>query len=242
MWWPGPPKGSADILSVVPDEWQINLRFASPAPSQRGGQLKIYRPQYLEKLESLWSDPGWSASCLNVLNSLGGDRRASRGAGLSPSRFPQLRQAQQDAFRLTQYEPGFLWGPPGTGKTTTLGMMLASCLIQFPATHILLLSTTNVAADEALIAVDAALAEIPSSQALRNKCQRIGNHFIVGKYEKRRHLLPVADEAALKRLVQLEAGRPDPAHVQAYDRRKREVEAARKALGLWLGSKPGAPH
>src|SRR5450759_4551015 len=40
VWWAGPPTGSADILSVVPDEWQINVRFASARPPQTGGRLK----------------------------------------------------------------------------------------------------------------------------------------------------------------------------------------------------------
>ena len=28
-WWPGSPKGAADVLSVLPEEQQINLRFAT---------------------------------------------------------------------------------------------------------------------------------------------------------------------------------------------------------------------
>ena len=32
-WWPGPPKGAADVLSVVAEEEQLNLRFVTaPLP------------------------------------------------------------------------------------------------------------------------------------------------------------------------------------------------------------------
>ena len=230
VWWPGPPKGSADILSVVPDEWQINLRFASGPPPQGGGRLKIYRPQFLESLETLWQHPWWSRGGLETLNALGALIRQPHGAAVDPRRFPRLRRAQQNAFGLPQYDYGFLWGPPGTGKTTTIGMLVASYLLQFPKSRILLLSTTNVAVDEAIIAVDNALKDVSGAGELRKKCQRIGNHFLASRYADRRHLLPQVDEAALQKLVQLEATRPDPANVREYDVWKRRIEDARKAI------------
>jgi hypothetical protein len=231
LWWPGPPKGSADILSVVPDEWQINLRFASSPPPPPGGRLKIYSPQFLESLEMLWQDARWVKQCLRVQNALGGFENNCVGSEPHSPRFPWLRTAQQRTFGLTKFEHGFLWGPPGTGKTTTLGALVASYLVQFPRSRILLLSTTNVAVDQALLAVDDALQKIPQlPQDIRKTCQRIGSHFRAALYKDRRHLLPVVDEAALQRLVQLEASRPDPADTRAYDKWKTAVEQARKAL------------
>jgi hypothetical protein len=32
-WWAGPPKGGADVLSVIPENEQINLRFATKTNS-----------------------------------------------------------------------------------------------------------------------------------------------------------------------------------------------------------------
>jgi hypothetical protein len=131
---------------------------------------------------------------------------------------------------------GFLWGPPGTGKTTTLGAILAQYLVQFPSSRILLLSTTNSAVDLALIAVDKCLEELlkqnPASASARKGCLRIGNHFIASNYKGREHLLPVKDKSLIRILVQLEAQRPDPAHVQSYARWKGEVELVRKAIRL----------
>jgi hypothetical protein len=44
-WWGGPPKGAADVLSVSPETEQINLRFATSPPPDRGGRIRIcHRP------------------------------------------------------------------------------------------------------------------------------------------------------------------------------------------------------
>jgi DNA polymerase III delta prime subunit len=229
VWWAGPPKGAADVLSVVPDEWQINLRFASAAPPSAGGRLKVYPPRFLESLEALWQDPAWSRRCLQVLDGISSPSNAAVGVAPDARCFPGLRTAQIEAFGLAKSQYAFLWGPPGTGKTTTLGALLASYLTQFPHRRAILLSTTNVAVDQALIAVDDAM--VQSRQVtFRNQCRRIGNHFRASLYENRRHLLPVVDEAALKRLIQLEATRPDPADIRAYNAWKMAVEQARKAL------------
>jgi DNA replication ATP-dependent helicase Dna2 len=229
VWWAGPPKGTADVLSVVPDEWQINLRFASSALPSSGGRLKIYPPQFLERLELLWQDPAWRDRCLQALDRIRGLSNAAVGVAPDPSGFPGLRPAQGEAFGLAKFQYAFLWGPPGTGKTTTLGALLASYLTQFPRSRTILLSTTNAAVDQALIAVDDALKQ-SRQLGVRNQCRRIGSHFRASLYSDRQHLLPAVDQVALQRLVQLEASRPDPADVQAYEVWTRAVEQARKAL------------
>lgn len=43
-WWFRPPSGSADVLSVIPEEETINLRFATKPHLQKGNQLG-YTPQ-----------------------------------------------------------------------------------------------------------------------------------------------------------------------------------------------------
>lgn len=50
VWWKGPPTGYAEVLSVVPDESQINLRFASGEPPNTGETIRVYLPQYRDAL------------------------------------------------------------------------------------------------------------------------------------------------------------------------------------------------
>jgi hypothetical protein len=121
--------------------------------------------------------------------------------------FPTLRAGQRLAFGLLERERGFLWGPPGTGKTFTLGAMLAHFLCKHPNSRVLLLSTTNSAVDLALISVDERLEELSRKNShaglVRKQCLRIGNHFVASKYRGREHLLPVPDEDLICRLADL---------------------------------------
>src|SRR5215469_5156494 len=135
---------------------------------------------------------------MSAFGAIGEFSRKVVGRVVDPHWFPGLRQAQRQAFQLPQYDFSFLLGPPGTGKTSTLGMLMASFLTQFPISRVLLLSTTNVAVDEALVAVDQALQEIPSGESLRRLCQRIGSHFVASRYSDRRHLLPKVEDVVLQ--------------------------------------------
>lgn len=147
----GPPKGTADVLSVSAEHNQINIRYLSGPPPRKGGQI--------------------------------------------------VRQA----FALPDREFGFLWGPPGAGKTYTVGAILASYLRQRPQARILLLSTTNWAVDIALLSVDRSLEELertdPAAHELRQRCKRIGTHFIAANYKGREHLLPVVDNDLVRRIA-----------------------------------------
>ena len=60
-----------------------------------------------------------------------------------------LNPSQQRAVHLCcTCTPAFIWGPPGTGKTTTLGHIITT-LMQ-PGQRLLVTSTTNAAVDQAL--------------------------------------------------------------------------------------------
>lgn len=234
-WWPGPPKGAADVLSVLPEEQQINLRFATTAPPGAGNTLFLYPPRYLEALQAVWSDQTWTNQCLAWLDSIHSANDYERSNVPHTGIFsPTLRAKQAQAFELLGFKVAFLWGPPGTGKTYTLGAILAQYLVQFPTTRILLLSTTNSATDQALVSVDKALERLEnqtsSAKAVRRSCIRVGTHFVASNYTGREHLLPRVDESLIRQLVALEAQRPDKSDVQAYARWVQQQELLRKAI------------
>jgi len=61
----------------------------------------------------------------------------------------ELNASQQQAVQLCSNSSlAFVWGPPGTGKTTTLGHIVTELLAQ--GKRILVTSTTNAAVDQAL--------------------------------------------------------------------------------------------
>jgi len=231
-WWAGPPNGTADVLSVVAEKEQINLRFVTARPPGGGGMIRLYPPRYLEALREVWEDAQWAAQCIRWLERLHAQSAPDPDLCPSSAAFPWLRRGQAKAFELPGWHAGFLWGPPGTGKTTTLGAMLAQYLVQFPAKRILLLSTTNTAVDQALVAVDRALEQLGSTEALkaRKTCKRVGSHFIAAHYTGREHLLPATDPALIRKLAALEAQVPDKEDVQAYARWKLAVEQVREMI------------
>lgn len=230
-WWPGPPRGVAEVLSVDLEREQINLRFVTPQAPGAGEKLFVYPPMFLEALRDWWHNP------VNAQAGLGWLKRANEANWqdsalvLPLHHFPWLRAAQRDAFQLPTWECGLLEGPPGTGKTTTLGALLATYLVTHPNHRVLLLSTTNTAVDLALVAVDKALEGMAGAgRAVRNRCKRLGHHFVARHYTGRDHLLPAPDPGLIRQLADLESRRPDPRDFVAYAAWKREVEAVRAKL------------
>ena len=235
VWWAHPKKGAADVLSVLPDRHQINLRYCTSDPPEKG-RIRIYPARYLEPLVDIWKDPSWTPKSLVWIEKLNNkDIKKEEGLVLDTRHFPSLREAQKKAFALLQWEVSYLWGPPGTGKTYTLGAFLAQYLRQFEDKRVLLLSTTNNAVDHALIAVDTALDQVGTAGSVKHKCVRLGNHFIASHYENRQHLIPVRDETLIRRLVALEKERPETEEVTKYAKWKARVEAARGELRAQMG-------
>lgn len=141
-WWPGDQrgvsKGTADVLSVVPEEELVVLRFLTSPLPQPGQGLLIYPIQYLQKLRDLWAIDSFATARLQWWDQSHA-QNAKTGPTADPSPFRWLRARQRDAFQLLAWKVSFLWGPPGTGKTTTLGALLARLLQQLPSYRVLLL-------------------------------------------------------------------------------------------------------
>lgn len=75
---------------------------------------------------------------------------------------------------IWQHSWSILWGPPGTGKTRTLGLQIAQCLDQ-PDERILVVSTTNRATDQAARAVGNAALATHGNLVRQGGILRIGN-------------------------------------------------------------------
>jgi hypothetical protein len=128
-----------------------------------------------------------------------------------------------------RHSSAFLWGPPGTGKTTTLGVLLAEYLDTRPTARVLLLSTTNQAVDLATVAVDKALQKGRRDHC-REAVQRLGTRFDAAAYAGREHLIPTADRDLIARLARAEAARPSSRDAAALKAWADRVAALRDAL------------
>lgn len=233
-WWPGPPKGAADVLAIVPENEEMHLRYATTTPPRGGETLFVYPPVYLRALRERWADESWVSTCRTWFDEILSKPTFDVADVIESHRFAWLRAKQRDAFNLPGWTAGFLWGPPGTGKTTTLGAMLAALLLQFPTKRVLLCSTTNSAVDQALIEVDKKLADLASTvaaaTALRRRIFRIGNHFEASRYEGREHLIPAGDPGLMRELMRVEAERPTKTNIERYAQWKAREEAIRAKI------------
>ncbi len=227
-WWAGPPKGGADVLAVISEEEQLILRGATAVPPGPDEYIRLYPPRYLESLEAGWADSDWAAQAFECLKDLSSPHGVEANP-LSGHAFRWLRKAQRRALKLVNHSSGFLWGPPGTGKTTTLGVLLAEYLHLNPKARVLLLSTTNHAVDQAMVSVDKALEQAGRS-GLRNVVKRVGTRFTASHYEGREHLLPVIDRDLIAKLAKVESERPSTSDVAAYSAWAERLEAIRAEL------------
>ncbi|MBC7728565.1 MAG: DNA2/NAM7 family helicase, partial [Microbacteriaceae bacterium] len=206
-WWGAPVKGGASVLAVVVEDDQLVLQNASSPPPGPDGLIRLYPPRFLNALADAWWDTPWAERALACLPDLGQPQPLDEVPALSGAPFRWLRPAQRQALALVRHSSAFLWGPPGTGKTTTLGVLLAEYLDSRPHARVLLLSTTNQAVDLATLAVDKAL-EKGRREHLRSTVQRLGTRFDAAAYAGREHLIPTHDRDLIARLARAEAARP----------------------------------
>ncbi|QPF75167.1 AAA family ATPase [Roseateles sp. DAIF2] len=208
-WWGAPVKGGAHVLAVIPEDDQLLLQNASTAPPGPEQLIRLYPTRFLNAVADAWWDSAWAERALACLPDLGRPRPLDADAAprLDGSPFRWLRPAQRAALGLVRHSSAFLWGPPGTGKTTTLGVLLAEYLERRPEARVLLLSTTNQAVDLATLAVDKAL-ERGRREPLRAAVQRLGTRFDAAAYAGREHLIPCGDGELIARLARAEAARP----------------------------------
>ncbi|MBB3193161.1 DEAD/DEAH box helicase [Roseateles terrae] len=233
-WWGLPSKGGASVLAVVPEEDQLVLQNASAPPPGPDHLIRLYPPRFLNAVADAWADTPWAEQALAALPDLQHPDASEAGEPLTGAPFRWLRPAQRQALSLVQYTSAFLWGPPGTGKTTTLGVLLAEYLERRPQARVLLLSTTNQAVDVATVAVDKALHK-GRREALRPFVQRLGTRFDAAAYAGREHLIPTGDHDLIARLARAEAARPaarDAAALKAWADRVADLRDDLRASSL----------
>ncbi|MFN3302984.1 MAG: DEAD/DEAH box helicase [Roseateles sp.] len=228
-WWGSPAKGGASVLAVVAEDDQLVLQNASSTPPPAGHLIRLYPTRFLNAVADAWWDTPWAEAALACLPDLAKPQALRGGTPLTGEPFRWLRPAQRAALALTGFSSAFLWGPPGTGKTTTLGVLLAEYLDRHPTARVLLLSTTNHAVDLAALAVDKALQK-GRREPLRAAVQRLGTRFDAAAYEGREHLIPTQDRDLIARLARAEAARPPARDAQALKAWADRVAALRDEL------------
>ncbi len=151
-----------EVVEVDETEGEI---YVSAPDSERPpcvGSFFVRPFEFLETLKTIYSDPDYSEMRRKLpgyLAACRGNQHPQVSSSSSISR-PELAEVWQNGW-------GILWGPPGTGKTYTIGQQVALCLAD-PSERILVVSTTNKATDEVALKIGlAAKSEMEHKRVLR---------------------------------------------------------------------------
>ncbi|MHC4883982.1 MAG: DEAD/DEAH box helicase [Planctomycetota bacterium] len=130
----------------------VLLRADRPFPDTLSEPSLIVYPWFLyERLRAALADLG-SEEHVYPENALAlfGQGEVVRDVSSSPVKAPSsLNDSQRNAVALCRESShAFIWGPPGTGKTTTLAEIIAALVED--GNRVLVASTTNAAVDQAL--------------------------------------------------------------------------------------------
>lgn len=116
-------------------------------------------------------------------------------------------QVQQQALRMALTQPvSFIWGPPGTGKTATLGFTMANFLLQ--DRRVLFVTNTNRAVDVGMISTLQALQELQETGQF-DKVTRFGEAALDSavlqqvQFEKQRERRQEQEKEKLQQLYTL---------------------------------------
>lgn len=158
-----------------------------------------------------------------------------KGPLRTPDRFQDdfLRDSQADAVGVAQQNPFiFIWGPPGTGKSYTLGHLAAEW--RMARKKVLVIAHTNAAVDVTTFAIDNACNA--RGVPLRDtELIRYTRHLTnLAEYKKRPHLLAFTNH--LNDLLAKESVlRESRANLQRKLAGLTEEDEARKELSLKIG-------
>ncbi|WP_434740275.1 DEAD/DEAH box helicase [Micromonospora sp. SH-82] len=146
-----------EVVSVFGDVLTLSVPPAAAVPEKavlRCDLSWLLSAQSKRLRELADGGPGFNAEAAAALLNAG---RAAVPDDLPAVRAAHLNQGQRHAVQLA-LTPGvtWLWGPPGTGKTTTIGTLVAELCVR--GLRVLLTAPTNAAVD---VAVKAVLKEIP---------------------------------------------------------------------------------
>ena len=224
--WGGNGEGRGDVLYVNPDEGEVVLQFCLGEPPEQGASVQLFQRDFLSPMISLWERPSARARAGTVAARSGSMTEQTSDL---PKGYTRLRNKQREAVRAGLEQGAILIGPPGTGKTYTVGAVIARQLTKFKNSRVIITGPTNVAVDHALLAASDWL-EILGRPALIEDMKRLGAWFDPGKYTNRQELLAPGVYAAASRLALLELDEPSKREVEAYVKWKEATKQARKEL------------
>ncbi|MGX6646401.1 DEAD/DEAH box helicase [Maricaulaceae bacterium MS644] len=228
VWGEDISQGRAEVFFVDADEGVLTLRFCQGEPPEAGTSIHLFQRDFITPILDLWSADEIRLKAMAALSRPNRSASSAETAPL-PAEYDVLRSGQSKAVQAHAEPAHLLIGPPGTGKTYTVGALIARMITRHSAARVILLGPTNTAVDGALLSVAGWCQRLGRSELLPSM-KRLGTRFDINRYSDHQDLLaPGVYEAGVK-LALLEADEPSKKDVEAYAAWKSAVEAARKDL------------
>ena len=145
---------AGEVVEVDETNGRIFVSVSDVNHPPRTGTFFVRPFEFLTFLNAVYSEADFSA----LRSQLAARLEACRG-NIHPAIGSTARGGLHELSRLWQHTWGLLWGPPGTGKTHTIGKQIAAC-VSDPSERILVVSTTNKATDTAALSIGKAANEV----------------------------------------------------------------------------------
>lgn len=188
----------AEVVEVDETRGRIFVAVANPESRPHTGAFFVRPFEFLAFLQAIYSGSG-----LGLRDPLTSRLAATRG-GIHP-RVPSCADVGLvELAGLWQHGWSVLWGPPGTGKTHTLGQQI-SRVLRDPSERILVVSTTNRATDEAAVSIGNAARRAAPKEFFEGSIRRIGKGAQYKRFvdEKLENLLRGTETETLHQISEL---------------------------------------
>jgi superfamily I DNA/RNA helicase len=166
-----------DVVDVddVVGEIYVDVGGGGPAPTR--GRFFVKPFEFLAALDAAYGGDGVAERRAPMASALEAAAGKPAGGGIAADgALPGLE-------RIWGWSWGALWGPPGTGKTWTIGRQIASSLISTQE-RILVVSTTNKATDGVAVAIGTSLRRRDPKFPLSPFVVRPGAGADIGLFER----------------------------------------------------------
>jgi len=223
------PSGREVPVTLVRwDGQQLSFKTETPLVGEDGAWKLVFVPWFLyDEMDRALDEVAFPASCLRAFGKLPSTRSAGEPVVLDRP----LNDSQREAVQLgVESDLAVLWGPPGTGKTTTLAQLVAN-LVRLER-RVLITSTTHAALEQVL----EQLQRTPALEPLFASHQVVSLsalHEVVRRRQEREHFALVRSQARLER------ARTALAALAPALARSREAADAARQLDLFAAP-PGA--
>ncbi|QDT24355.1 AAA domain-containing protein [Gimesia chilikensis] len=189
---------SGEIVEV--DE-QNNCLFITLEDSENPPQTGAFfvRPfEFLSVLDAVYNEPAFE----EVRTELPARLEASKG-NIHPQIAETCSEGLPHLTNLWKHSWSILWGPPGTGKTYTTGLQIAS-ILDDQTERILVVSTTNRATDAVALSIGDATRTIDTSYLENGEILRIGKGASAQRF-KANHLEELLEGTESELLSKIES-------------------------------------